>query len=489
MPTKRKTESLNDLFQGLRRQSNESEWVEFKHNDCKPEDIGEYISALANSASLMSRPNAYMLWGVENGTHKIVGTRFKPSREKSGNEALENWLLRLLEPQVHFSFHELVINDMPVVLLEIAAASNVPVSFKDQRYIRIGSYKKKLKDHPMKERDLWRSFDRTPYEQRVAVENVSDDDVLQLLDHQAYFSLLKRPQPESTYSILHALQIDGMIARNDSGKWNVINLGAILLARKLADFKEGLWRKTVRVISYRDGGRTSAIDEEEAPKGYASGFNEMNKLILKHLPHFEVMEGPFNRRKPIVPEQAIRELAANMVIHQDFHQTGTGPMVEIFPKRVEFTNPGVPLVDTDRFLDSAPNSRNDGVASFMRRAELCEERGTGIDKAVLAVEGRQLPPPTFEKTGEHTRCTLFGPKEFEDMDKREKILATYLHASLCYIQQKFMTNASIRERFGLEKHNAAKATRIINSALQMEVIRHFDETVARKQMKYVPWWA
>ncbi len=86
------------------------------------------------------------------------------------------------------------------------------------------------------------------------------------------------------------------------------------------------------------------------------------------------------------PELAIRELVANALIHQDFSVTGAGPTVEIFDDRIDITNPGEPLVDTQRFLDTPPRSRNEALASLMRRARICEERGSGIDKVVLEVE-------------------------------------------------------------------------------------------------------
>jgi predicted HTH transcriptional regulator len=92
----------------------------------------------------------------------------------------------------------------------------------------------------------------------------------------------------------------------------------------------------------------------------------------------------------------VRELVANALIHQDFSLSGAGPMVEIFDGRIEITNPGEPLVDTDRFLDSPPTSRNEGLASLMRRFRICEERGSGIDKVVAQLELYQLPPPVFE---------------------------------------------------------------------------------------------
>ena len=90
---------------------------------------------------------------------------------------------------------------------------------------------------------------------------------------------------------------------------------------------------------------------------------------------------------------AVRELVANALIHQDFSVTGAGPMVEIFDGRIEITNPGEPLVDTRRFLDNPPASRNEALTSLMRRFDICEERGSGIDKVVAEVERHQLPAP------------------------------------------------------------------------------------------------
>lgn len=76
--------------------------VRVKHNNYDKEMIGEYISALSNSAALHSKTNAYLIWGVDDETHEILGTTFAPSSTTKGNEALENWLLRLLKPRLRF---------------------------------------------------------------------------------------------------------------------------------------------------------------------------------------------------------------------------------------------------------------------------------------------------------------------------------------------------------------------------------------------------
>ncbi len=94
------------LIRELTKLSKETEWLEFKQNVKNPDEIGEYISALSNSATYNDKNQAYLVWGVEDVTHQIVGTSFHPSTEKIGNEELENWLHHLLSRNASFSFSE-----------------------------------------------------------------------------------------------------------------------------------------------------------------------------------------------------------------------------------------------------------------------------------------------------------------------------------------------------------------------------------------------
>lgn len=189
------------------------------------------------------------------------------------------------------------------------------------------------------------------------------------------------------------------------------------------------------------------------------------------------------------PQLAIRELVANALIHQNFFVTGAEPMVEIFDDRIEVTNPGEPLVDTQRLLDAPPESRNEALASLMRRVRICEERGSGIDKVITQVELFQLPAPLFEVPPGSTRGVLFAHKTLADMDRAERVGACYQHACLRYVMRDFLTNASLRERFGIEEKNKAIASGRIREAVDDGVIKPFDENAARRLMKYVPFWA
>ncbi|MDH3976523.1 MAG: putative DNA binding domain-containing protein [Deltaproteobacteria bacterium] len=487
MTVDRSAEFLLSLFHELCKLPSETEWLELKLNNDNPEEIGEYLSALANSAALLGKVNAYMIWGVDNKSHETVGTTFKPSTSKVGQEELESWLLRLLSPKINFRFYELQVDDHSIVLLEIGAAFRHPVQFKNIEYIRVGTYKKKLKDFPEKERELWRVFDRIPFEKEIAAENVSADEVFRLLDYPAYFDLLSLPLPEGRDGILSALEADEMIVSVSSGKWNITNLGAILFAKKLGDF-HSLKHKAVRVILYKGKSKVETIREQEGTKGYASGFEGLISFITNLLPSNEVIGQALRKEVPMFPELSIRELVANAIIHQDFHATGTAPMVEIFDDRMEITNPGLPLVKTDRFLDSPPKSRNEALASFMRRIGICEERGSGIDKVVFQAEFYQLPAPLFETTEEHTLIVLFAHRELRDMDKWDRIRACYLHACLKYVQRDFMTNTTLRGRFGIEAENKAMASRLIRDALESGVIKLHDEDAPPKLRKYVPFW-
>lgn len=488
MTIDRSTEYLLSLLHELRKLPRETEWVEFKHNNKKPEDIGEYLSALANTATLMGKIHAYLVWGVDNDSHDIIGTTFDPSATKVGNEELENWLLRLLTPKINFRFYPLQVDGFSVVLLEISAAFRHPVQFKNTEFIRVGSYKKKLKDFPEKERDLWRVFDRIPFEREIAAENVTADEVLKLLDYPSYFDLLSLPLPDGREGILAALAADEMIAPDKSNKWNITNLGAVLFAKQLANFRP-LRRKAVRVVLYKDEGRTESIREQMGTKGYAAGFEGLIGYITNLLPSNEVIGQALRKEVPMFPELAIRELVANAIIHQDFYLTGSAPMVEIFSNRMEITNPGLPLVNTDRFLDSPPKSRNEALASFMRRIGVCEERGSGIDKVVSQTEFYQLPAPLFETAVEHTRTVIFAHRKFREMDKKDRLRACYLHACLRYVQRDFMTNTTLRKRFGIEEKNSSMASRIIRDTIDADLIHCHDETVGNKARKYLPWWA
>ncbi len=489
MTLERSHDYLLSLLRELLTLPNETEWVEFKHNNDGPQQIGEYISALANSAALLGKQSAYLVWGIDDDSHEVIGTRFNPSTARHKQQELESWLLQKAAPKIHFRFYAFsASNDLPVVIMEVQAASHTPVQFDGTEFIRVGSNKKKLRDFAEKERELWRVFDHIPFEQQLAAENVTVEQVLKLLDYPAYFDLLNLPLPEGRDGILSSLQADHLIKASDAGLWHITNLGAILFSKKLRDFRH-LARKAVRLILYKGNSRIATVRELEGSKGYAIGFEGLIDYLKTLLPSNEEIGKAFRKEVPMYPELALRELVANAIIHQDFSLTGTGPMIELFDSRLEITNPGTPLVDTQRFLDTPPRSRNEALASFMRRINVCEERGSGIDKVVSQTEIYQLPAPLFERTDQHTRATLFSHKEYKDMEGQDRIRACYMHCCLKYVNKEPMNNASLRGRFDIDEGNSAMASRVIKQTVEAGLIRLYDPKANRRTMRYVPFWA
>ena len=308
------------------------------------------------------------------------------------------------------------------------------------------------------------------------------------MDYPAYFDLLGRPLPNGRDAVLQALAEDHLIEREDGGTWGIRNLGAILFARRLSDFGR-LQRKAVRVIAYQGVSRVETLREQEGTSGYAAGFEASIGFINRLLPSNEIIGQALRKTVPMYPELAIRELVANALIHQDLSITGSGPMVEIFSDRIEITNPGKSLVDTHRLLDHPPRSRNEALASLMRRIGICEERGSGVDKVVFEAELYQLPAPSFDGVGDSMRSILFAPMPLIRMERTDRVRAVYLHACLRYVQREAMTNTSLRERFGIDPKNSATASRLLKEALEAGAIRLADPNAASKLRKYLPEWA
>ncbi len=470
------------LIDELRVLPQESEWVEFKVDNANPQLIGEYISALSNSANLENKEFAYLVFGIEDGTHKITGTSFKPRKEKIGNQELENWLATQLEPKIDFKIIEETINNKRIIIFQIETSQSRPVSFKGIEYIRIGSYKKKLKDHPEKERKIWQKAKNISFEKEYATVNIPSDKVLDLLDYPSVFKLLKIPLPVNKNSILEKLAQEKLIVKKRNGYY-ITNIGALLFANDLNDF-ETLKRKAVRVVIYKGKSKLRTIKEYQSNFGYAVGFEQLVDYVNDKLPSNEEIGKVFRKEVRMYPELAVRELIANAIIHQDLNITGTGAMIEIFENRIEFTNPGKPLIDTKRFIDHSPESRNEMMASLMRRMNFCEERGSGIDKVIHEIELYQLPAPEFLSGNNYTRVILYSPKSLRQMSRPDKVRACYQHACLNYVSGEYMTNQSFRERLNIDKKNYSIVSRIIKEAIETGVIVEYE-----KSRMYVPYWA
>jgi len=477
---------LTDLLKYLTGYSKETECIEFKDSNYNPPELGKRISALSNSACLHNQDFGYLVFGVEDKTHKIIGTSFLPKNTKKGNEEIEHWLMKMLNPKIDFNIHEFQYQGVPVIIFEIPAARNELSRFQNQAYIRIGSYTKLLSEYPEKEKKIWNIILKEIFEYDIAKYNATAEEIVQLLDTPKCYDLLKLPYPSTRNAVIEKLLSEKFVVK-DKPHFHITNSGAILLAKNLDDF-DSLSRKTVRVIVYEDKNRIKTKKDKTISRGYAVGFEELLNYILDQLPSTEETDKAIRKNIIMFPPICIKELVANALIHQDFSITGTSVMVEIFSDRIEISNPGKPIITTDRFIDEY-QSRNEKLASFMRRIGICEERGSGIDKAIFQVESMHLPPPDFLVMEKHTKAVVFAFKKLREMDRKDKIRACYQHCCLKYVSNEKMTNKSLRERFQIDARNMAIVSRIIDSTLKVNLIKLDDpKSKSKKYTRYTPFW-
>ena len=172
-------ENIEQLVRHLISLGHETEFLELKENFDK-ENVGERISAIANSCAVLDREMGYIIFGVHDKSLKVVGTNFNPNTTKEGNMPIENWLQQFIEPKVHTSFHECNIEGKHIVLLKIPSAIDRPVSFRKKEWIRIGEVTRALAEFPDKEKRIWNNQKNRNYEKGIVLENMPESEILKL---------------------------------------------------------------------------------------------------------------------------------------------------------------------------------------------------------------------------------------------------------------------------------------------------------------------
>lgn len=481
-------DELQILLNRLIAQGRESEIVEFKENFHSKEEIGQRISALSNSACLLKQPFAYLLFGIKDGSLEIVGTTFSSKSEMVGNEELEVWLLNRLKPRIDFqSFDFISEKGKNIVLYRIPAAESVPVRFINEAYIRINSSTRKLNDYPEKEKQIWKNELSDRFLSGIARRGLKLSEIPMYLSIEQYFDLIHLPHPQTLDGAISRLSDEGIV-QDYEGSYSITNLGALLLGKNLRNFSSSVSRKAIRAIKYKGTGKIETEREYTMECGYCLGFVDLINWINGQLPANEQLERQIREEERMYPPIAIRELVANCIIHQDFLVKGW-PTIEIYTDRIEISNPGNPIIPIERFIDGY-TSRNDRFADIMRRMGFCEEKGSGMDKAIYYIERSQLPPLNVSVQENKTTVTIYAHKDLNKMSKEERINACYQHTCLKYVSNDTMTNQSLRERFSIADKNASIASRIIKETLESERIKEEDpDSTSRKFKKYIPFWA
>lgn len=454
----------------------ENEHLEFKEAQQKYdiEKLMKYCVALAN----------------EGGGHLILGVSDKRPRRVVNTRAFINLAdikARILN-QLHFRVDVTELNhpDGRVLVFDIPPRPiGHPVHFEGAYLMRAGEALV-----PMTPDQLRRIISEGDpnWFMKTAKQGVSSSEVIALLDTQAYFDLLKQPYPRTQESVLERLAGEKLITAKKAD-WEISNLAAILLAKRLDTFFPELARKAVRVVIYDGFNKLYTREEKLITQGYAVGFEYLVDFVHSAAPKNHFIEQLLRNEVKMFPKQALRELIANALVHQDFQISGASVMIEMYSDRIEISNPGIPSITVERFIDEY-RSRNEQLADLMRRLGICEEKGSGIDKVVQAAEIYQLPAPDFRVGETRTIAILFAHQEFSEMSKADRVRACYQHTCLQYLSNKRMSNQTLRDRFKLPESKSATVSLVISAAKEDGLIKPDDsDTGSTRYARYLPFWA
>jgi ATP-dependent DNA helicase RecG len=452
----------------------EHERLEFKQakQQFDTETLFRYCVALGNEGG------GLLLLGITDfPPRRVVGTAAFPNIDKIKNQIFSKLKFRVEVTEVAHPDGRVLAFTIP------PRPAGTAFTYEGAYLMRVGESLV-----PMSEDMLRRIFEEgnPDFLLRYAHSGASAEDVVMLLDTLSYFDLTQLPYPATRDAALSRLAHEQLIVESESF-WNITNLGALLFAKDLRQFGV-LSRKVPRVIVYKGANKLETVREQIGIKGYAVGFEGLLGYINSQLPANEVIGQALRTETRMFPEIALRELVANALVHQDLEDFGSFVMIEIYSDRIEITNPGTPLIPTDRFIDEY-KSRNERLTDLMRRFRICEEKSSGIDKVVASAEAWQLPAPDFRTGEQHTSVVLFAHKDFDEMGRKERVRACYQHACLLYVSNQKMTNQSLRERFKLPEHRTEAVSRIISDAMADGKIKSDDpENRSRRYAKYIPFW-
>ncbi len=396
--------TFNDL-QNLLSLPREQATVEFKSNLDKPEEIGQYLSALANAAALEGHERGWLVWGVEDGSHAVKGTLFDPFARKIGNQSLIMWLQQLTSPRADFSFHECQHPDGKVVLLEIHPARSAPVAFEHQRFIRVDSHKVKLSDHSAKEARLWALLGPKEDWSGALVEGATLDDLEPAAVAAARDKFTDYMLKSEVDTSRHA------DIRSEVAAWDVATLlnkarvtkqGRITRAALLLLGKD----EAAHFLAPSDAKMSWLMRNADNATGPGQHFPILfllatDKLLsrIRNEQEDSLPDGTlFPTPVPWYDTWVIREALHNCVAHQDYVLGGKINVVE-HPDRLVFSNLGQFLAPSVEWMlkhQSPPEHyRNQWLIDGMIRLRMIDQHGSGIRRMFDKQRARFYPMPDY----------------------------------------------------------------------------------------------
>lgn len=387
-------DKLISLIDELCAQASETELLEFKSNYAEAEQLGKNLSALANSACIRMRPNAYLVYGVEDKTHEVIGTDFNPHVTKAkGNQDILPWLSSLLHPNFGFEVYIAKHPNGNVVIFEIKPARGQPVKFQGKAYIRDGSSTTELAKYPEKERMIWtlpRDWSGEICEEATPAH--LDPVALQHARREFEARNIHFSQELKNWDDISFLSKLKLMREN-----KLTNAAILLLGYSEA---EGLLNPAVARISWI---LRSENNEDLDYIHMGTPLILVGDELLKYIRNLTVRIMTDDSITPVEISKydpwVLREALHNCIAHQDYFLGGRISILEN-PHRVIFTNVGSFLpgnIETVIHRDAPhPIYRNPLLAEAMTVLGMIDSRGGGIKRMFTTQQKRAFPLPDYD---------------------------------------------------------------------------------------------
>lgn len=356
-----------DLLETLLSYKDEYEWLDFKENWFSKDEIGEYISAIANGAALCGKEFGYIVWGVNDATKEVVGTTVNFNKDID-NEPYKHYLARNLTPKISFETVEFKYNEARIVMLIIPQSKSIVTKFKNEAFIRIGSSKEKLSKYPEWEIRL----NNTLVNGYPTIVNVAAPDYAQELTFEKLFMYYGA----KGLTLRHDTFEKTLKLKNKDNKYNI--MAYILSDQNEIPIRVSIFSgidKSAPLYSVKEFGNTCILYSMDKILEYGDAINiiqadERNRISER----IDV---------PLFDYEAYHEAILNAFIHNKW-LTLNGPQISIFTDRIEILSHGGLALDQDieGFYSGASIPVNEILASIFLQLRISERSGRGVPKIV-----------------------------------------------------------------------------------------------------------
>jgi len=217
------------------------------------------------------------------------------------------------------------------------------------------------------------------------------------------------------------------VTKNCDGILRPTIAGYLIFAEGNPQNKLQFERYKIRCVRYKGSGVASdIIDKADIVGTLDEQIDAMESFVLRNIKNSAKIVGTKRVERYEYPQEAIREIVANAVIHRDYRITETYTQVNVFEDRIEVFNPGnLPPGVTVENIKDAQESRNRIIAARLNEMDYLEEYGRGIDIVFTKMSEWSLLPPIFKNTSNSFKVILPGEK-LSQLNERQLKIWEYL---------------------------------------------------------------